>query len=111
MGYADHVAASQKPACWGNSRSYEPNDIECNECRFRASCRAEIDRGGTHVPISSSSSYSPYYRRHDDAGSKNAGIVGQHEKPIERFAKDAVAGMLRGMFHEMWQFWVNYRIR
>jgi hypothetical protein len=37
--------------------------------------------------------------------------VGEHEKPVERFAKDALGGGLRGMFYEMWQFWRHYRIR
>jgi len=116
MSYADHIGAnpSQRPTCWGNAKSYEPNDVECSECRYRHSCRAEIDRSGTvrSVPVTSGRDYGTYRRRTpDDAGAHNAGIVGEHERPIERFAKDAVGGMLRGMFHEMWQFWVNYRIR
>lgn len=115
MGYADHIRASaQRPNCWGNSRSYSPHDIECAECTFRNSCRAQIDRegeGGMRVPVRTSNA--PYYRRRDndaDDASYEAGQVGQGERAIERFAKDAVAGALRGMFHEMWQFWKNFRI-
>jgi hypothetical protein len=112
MGYADHIrdTSSQRPGCWGNSRSYDPNDTDCGECRFRHSCRAEIDRSGSIRITSSPSTYTPYKQRYE-GGNSQAGVVGTGERPIERFAKDAFTGMMRGMFHEMWQFWMNYRIR
>lgn len=115
MAYADHVRSASRPSCWGNTRSYDPNDVECAECRFRHSCSAEIDRGGrVHVHTSSGSGYRTNYRRSADEGEvgvNQPAVVEQGEKPVERFAKDALAGGLRGMFYEMWQFWRHYRIR
>lgn len=108
MGYADHAP---RPNCWGNARSYDLHDPECAECRFKHSCRSEINRGSISAPVARRSSR--YRSRDDDAdmAEYDSGIVGEHEKPIERFAKDCVAGGLRGIFHEAWQFWRRYRIR
>ena len=109
MGYADHVNAAQRPNCWGNERSYNLNDPECAECRFKHSCRSNIERG------SSGNEYTTHRRYRDedsaDMAEYNSGTVGANEKPVERFAKDCVAGGLRGAFHEAWQFWKRYRIR
>ena len=109
MGYADHVSA-HRPNCWGNARSYDLGDPECAECRFKHSCRSEINKSrsyGSSVPVSR-----PRYREENvDAAEYEPGIVGEHEKPVERFAKDCIAGGLRGVFHEAWQFWRRYRIR
>lgn len=108
MGYADHVNATSRPTCWGNERSYNPHDTECAECRFKHSCRSKIDRGSSSVSVRRTT------RHHDDDADMaeySSGMVGDHEKPIERFAKDCVAGGLRGVFHEAWQFWKRYRIR
>jgi hypothetical protein len=116
VSYSDHLrnSTNQRPACWGNERSFDPHDVECNECRFRQSCRAQIDRGAS-VPINRPS-YSNYANRYvkdtdADVSTFQSGAVGPDEKPVERFFKDATGGALRGMFYEMWQFWKNYRIR
>jgi hypothetical protein len=122
MGYADHLRSTsvpQRPNCWGYERSYDPNDVECGECRFRHSCRAEVERnsGSYSVPVRPSpapatgNSYRRREREDVDAGNYEPATMQQQEKPYERFAKDAVGGALRGMFYEMWQFWKNYRIR
>lgn len=119
MGYADHVSSPTRPACWGNPRSYDPNDTEeCGECRFRNSCKAEVN---SKTRVAASSNNSPgrtYYRprgsmpNDEDVRSEYmSGIVEEGEKPFERFAKDAAAGALRGAFYEMYQFWRRYRIR
>jgi hypothetical protein len=112
MGYADRVDSSPgRPTCWGNPKTYDPNDMECNECRFRHSCRAQIHKGGGSV--SHRSSATRYRRSNDDdvRGTSESGLVGADERPIERFAKDAVAGALRGMFYEMYEFWRRFRFR
>lgn len=116
MGYADHARSVTRPSCWGNPRSYDPNDVECSECRYRHSCNAEIDREG-NVHVNTGTGYNrTSYRRNANPGDGESGVnqpavVGENEKPIERFAKDALGGGLRGMFYEMWQFWRHYRIR
>jgi len=119
MGYADNVRSSTRPACWGNTLSYDQNDIECAECRFRHSCDVETkNKGGGRIHVSSN----PVYGRTNyssknctspdiDAGTNQPAVIEPNEKPAERFAKDALGGGLRGMFYEMWQFWRHYRIR
>jgi len=120
LSYADHIrtASSERPTCWGNARSYDINDPECAGCGNRHSCRAKIDReeenDGGRVYVRSGPSGNTYRRKDPieaDAGVHESGLVGPNEKPIERFAKDAAAGALRGMFYEMWQFWRRFRIR
>lgn len=109
LGYADNINANSRPNCWGNDRSYNLNDPECAECRFKHSCRSEINKGDYSTPSRRTTRH-----RDDDSADMaeyNSGIVGENEKPIERFAKDCVAGGLRGVFHEAWQFWKRYRIR
>lgn len=116
MAYADHVRSATRPSCWGNDRSYDPNDVECAECRYRHSCSAEIDRGG-RVHVNTGPSYGTNYRPRPtspgdgEVGVNRPAVIEPNEKPIERFAKDALGGGLRGMFYEMWQFWRHYRIR
>jgi len=114
LSYAEYLrsTAAQKPNCWGNERTFDPNDDECSGCRFRHSCAAAIERGnhverGSSVPTRVSS-------RKDDGGvvgKYEGGQVEAHEKPVERFLKDAAAGALRGMFYEMYSFWRSYRIK
>ena len=127
MSYADNArSSSSRPTCWGNERSYDPNDVECTDCRFRHSCSAEVNRGG-RIPVRnisdfsrpiypgtgpSRTSYQPKNRSDDvEAGTNLPCVIEPEEKPIERFTKDAIGGGLRGMFYEMWQFWRHYRIR
>lgn len=115
MSYAEYIRSTQaqKPNCWGNERTFDPSDSECSGCRFRHSCAANIERqdrterGGSTVPVRTSG-------RRDDGGvvgKYEGGQVEAHEKPIERFLKDAAAGALRGAFFEMYNFWRNYRIK
>jgi len=118
LGYSDHFGSSNpdRPPCWGNPRSYDPNEDECGGCRYQHSCRAQVDReGGTRVQRPTAVNTSRRYRRgrddDDDRGTHEAGIIEEGERPIERFAKDAAAGALRGMFYEMWQFFKNFRFR
>ena len=114
MGYADRVNPT-RPTCWGNESTYDPQDFECSECRYRHSCSAEIDKG-VRVNVNSRPAYgrTNYQSRNQtdgEAGVNQPAVVGPDEKPAERFAKDALGGGLRGMFYEMWQFWKHYRIR
>lgn len=63
---------------------------------------------------SSRTYYRPRYRDDGDDDVRSdyqSGVVGPDERPIERFAKDATAGALRGMFYEMYQFWKRFRFR
>ena len=114
MSYADRIASSSKPACWG-SDSYDANDLECESCRWQHSCRQE--QSSYHPSVSvrrPSSSYTPRRRENserDVSSSWKSGVVGDHERPLERFLKDAVAGAMRGMFYEMYSFWKEFRIR
>lgn len=119
MAYADHVRSSVKPNCWGNSSSYDPHDRECADCRYHHSCNVEInrDRRGAQVSVgtrydNARTAYRPSNGTDMGEGSTNKpAIIEVGESPVERFAKDAVGGGLRGMFYEMWQFWRHYRIR
>jgi len=122
MAYGDHVkirtSPSEKPTCWGNPNTYDPNDFECQGCMHQHSCRSYSDRGerptAVRPAVSNSNPYRRTYRRGDDDGvSSNyeSGIVEEGEKPVERFAKDCAAGALRGLFYEAWQFFRNFRFR
>lgn len=121
MSYSDNIRSVSRPSCWGNSRSYDPNDIECSECRFKHSCSVEVaNTGGSRVHVHTSPSYSSNNYRPArstvpdagcDAGTNKPAMIEPEETPVERFAKDALGGGLRGMFYEMWQFWRHYRIR
>jgi hypothetical protein len=116
MGYADNVQSATRPSCWGNARSYDQNDVECSDCRYRHSCSVEVNRGGgVRINPSYRTSYQPRNttanRDGGEEGVNQPAVIGPEEKPVERFAKDAVGGGLRGMFYEMWQFWRHYRIR
>jgi hypothetical protein len=119
MSYADRVSSAQKPVCFGNANTFDPHDEECETCRFQHSCRADINRGRRSDSVSYSEprrwdrSRSRRYRDDDDhdvEAEYESGIVGEHERPIERFLKDGAAGGLRGMFYEFYQFWKKYRI-
>lgn len=114
MSYADRIASNSKPACWG-SDSYDITDVECESCRWQHSCRQEQSsyRSSVSIRRPSSTSYTPRRSRdeRDVASSWKSGAVGENEKPIERFLKDAVAGAMRGMFYEMYSFWKEFRIR
>ena len=114
MSYTDHVRSSSRPSCWGEERNYDPNDFECADCRWRTSCSASC--GGTYNPSRTRTQYNKAQYRSEtsnmgEAGTSKPAVIGEDERPIERFAKDAVGGGLRGMFYEMWQFWRHYRIR
>jgi len=120
LSYAEYLrsTAAQKPNCWGNERSFDPSDSECSGCRFRHSCAASIERE-SRAERGSSSSGSGTSIRVTGSGRRDDGVVGryeggqveEHEKPIERFLKDAAAGALRGTFWEMYSFWRSYRIK
>ena len=117
MSYQEYMRSSQsqKPSCWGNERSFDPSDSECSGCRFRHSCAAAIERDSRGERSSSTSSGTGIRvsRGRDDGvvGKYEGGQVEEHEKPIERFLKDAAAGALRGTFYEMYSFWRSYRIK
>ena len=116
MGYADHVRSTPRPSCWGNTLSYDASDPECADCRFHHSCSTDVSRKEGRVHVTE-----PRYRRtnyksqndtdYAESGVNKPAVVEPKERPVERFAKDAVGGGLRGMFYEMWQFWRHYRIR
>lgn len=115
MGYGDRVASSSKPGCWATD-AFDPTDVECESCRWQHSCRQNQDSYRAPVSVRRpSSSYTPRRNsRNDDSdvsSSWESGVVGEHEKPIERFLKDASAGAMRGMFYEMYSFWKRFRIR
>jgi hypothetical protein len=112
MGYADRTHTA-RPTCWGNENTYDRNDFECAECRFRHSCSAEVDKGA-RVPVNTAfrTNYRPQNQSNEgEAGVNRPAVIDEGERPVERFAKDALGGGLRGMFYEMWQFWKHYRIR
>ena len=127
MSYVDNARSISRPACWGNERSYDPNDVECSDCRFRHSCSVEVNNAGGRAraranypgPVHPSPAYgktsyrskSPIISDDVEAGTGQPCVIEPEEKPIERFTKDAIGGGLRGMFYEMWQFWRHYRIR
>lgn len=122
MAYGDHVhtrtSVDEKPTCWGNPNTYDPNDFECQGCKYQHSCRSAADRGERPTVIRPTISNNNYqrrsYRRNDDDGCSanyESGIMEEGEKPIERFAKDCTAGALRGLFYEAWQFFRNFRFR
>jgi len=120
LAYGDHIRTSsdEKPTCWGNANTYDPNDFECQGCRWQHSCRSAADRGDRPVSIrptiASGNSFRRSYRRNEDDGvsaNYETGIVEDGERPVERFAKDCAAGALRGLFYEAWQFFRNFRFR
>lgn len=119
MSYTDHVRSSSRPSCWGEEHNYDPNDPECSDCRWRTSCSAACDGAHSRPRTRTQYNRTQYNRTQSrpetsdmgEAGTGKPGIIEADERPIERFAKDAVGGGLRGMFYEMWQFWRHYRIR
>lgn len=117
MAYGDHIRASEdeKPTCWGKTNTYDPNDFECQGCKWQHTCRAYATRGDGPVSIRPTIASNNYRRnRRDDEGMSanyETGIVEDGEKPIERFAKDCTAGALRGLFYEAYQFFRNFRFR
>ena len=116
MSYTDHVHSSSKPSCWGKGHHYDPDDLECTECRWCVSCGASCGNGlgvrtRTEPRYNNRTQYRPEKSDTGEAGIHRPAVIGSDEAPITRFAKDAVGGGLRGMFYEMWQFWRHYRIR
>lgn len=118
MGYADNVRSASRPICWGQAHNYDPREEECASCNYRHSCGNEVsNRRGERTRTYSGTHTRTQYRHRErtdenvDAGVHTPATVEPNEKPVERFAKDAVGGGLRGMFYEMWQFWRHYRIR
>ena len=95
------------------------DDEECRGCRWQHTCRTEVDRKESTSRVYDSpvrrnyrGSYRSRYNQDEDVASVHeSGVIEEGEKPIERFAKDAAAGALRGMFYEMWQFMRNFRFR
>ena len=113
MSYGERVRPNfSKPSCWGDADNYDLDDMECSDCQFKTSCSQEVRDKAQPKTYWSSRTQSRNYTTESSIDSPNyeSGIVGKHEKPIERFAKDAIAGALRGAFYEMWQFWKRYRI-
>lgn len=119
MSYSDRVNSnSSRPACWGERDQYDPDDSECQDCRYFHSCRGEVERSGNRRrsrPSSSSSSSSS--RRERRPASRDVedvkyerGEVKEGETAFARFGKDALGGALRGSFYEMYEFWRRYRI-
>jgi len=125
MSYHDRVfgVRPEYPPCWGRRTTYDPNDNECQDCRYVHGCRNEVERGG--------GGYEPYrrnvrvktdeprgggvevvnYKREDQPETRTEVLPAKRQQPaVERFFKDAVGGALRGAFYEMYQFWTRYRI-
>lgn len=122
MSYVDNVRASSKPSCWGKANTYDQNDPECQACRYFRTCTNEIDgresvrMNPTYRTTRTQRSYETTYRPRDsgrggEEGVHQPAVIEPDERPVERFAKDALSGGLRGMFYEMWQFWKHFRIR
>jgi len=119
MPYHDHINSSvdDKPTCWGHPNTFDPNDLECQGCRWQHSCRAAVSRDGRPNVINTSRTYrsapsNSTRNRYDDGSMSSnyeSGIVSEGERPIERFAKDCASGALRGLFYEAWQFFRNFR--
>lgn len=131
--------SSQKPVCWGDERQYDPEDMDCDSCRFQHSCRAEVTNNASartgqyqredrsFVPASrvAQSGYRTTPTRSyvgrsadrqrgrgvdEDTGSTwDPGLIHEGENPLNRLGKDMAVGSLRGAFYEGYQFFRNWR--
>ena len=129
MGYHDRVYGQMdsSPPCYGRQSTYDPNDPECQDCRWLHSCREEVD-GGRGQTYRRPYRASPRARQREESSGVES-VNFDRSKPIEvevmekkdklakkpqgageRFFKDAVGGALRGAFYEMYEFWKRYRI-
>jgi len=116
MSFADRVAvAPERPACWGSKDSFDPDDSDCQECRFQHSCRQEVSskRIMTHVPASYPRPSTSSYRPNTSAEYTNwsPGPMHAEDNAFHRFLKDGAAGGLRGMFYEFYRFWTVFRFK
>jgi len=116
MNYAERIATSARPTCFGNSSAYSLADDECKSCRYQHTCREEVDRVRTGQR--SSTGFVPvrrvqesYRRREEDDAAWQPGLMREDEKPVVRLAKDMFVGALRGASKETYEFFRVFRIK